>query len=233
MPSQRPRESPFHSLMCSGRCGRSVEVHDARSRIEQEQHVARILADLVAVPHQGFGRSRRRAARERLDVLLARRVEEVREQVLLHGTRPRQERHLAVRRIADAARCSARGSLHGTDRARAAAARASDIAGNTALRVGEVVVVADRVRPMALNIGLTVGQPRPCPFARARRSRPRSPTGFAPARAAATPPARPRRVAAASGLRCLRTSYRMAHLSLLTSSGPPLSGGTALVVGKG
>ncbi len=107
---------------------------DAPPRVEQEQHVVRVLADLVAVPEERLRNAARRAARERLDVFRLRRIHEVLAQVFLHGARPRLEGNLSVDRIA-----------HAAGRAIFALALRSAlaaIAGRAALGIGEVVVIA-------------------------------------------------------------------------------------------
>ena len=82
--------------------------------------------------------------------------------ILLHRARPRLEGHLAVRRIADAAR-----------RALCARflwrSRGARIARHAALRIGQVVVVRDGVRPVALHVGLAIGEA--LAFPRAGRDR--------------------------------------------------------------
>ena len=97
----------------------AIEVDDARARVEQEHDVARILPDLVAVPHERLGRTARRAARERLDVLGPGSGSfEVRRELRCLGARPRLERHLTIGRIADAARRALRGAAGPRGRAR-------------------------------------------------------------------------------------------------------------------
>ena len=113
---------------------------DPRARVEEEHDVAGVLPDLVVVPHEGLGRPARCAAGQRFDVLGPDRVLQVRGKLLLSGARPWLKRHLTVRRVCDPARVA-----------------------------GQAVVVAQRIGPVALHVGLAVGQARAGPLPRRRR----------------------------------------------------------------
>src|SRR5690606_34383675 len=77
----------------------AIQVDDARTRVEHDQDVARVLADLVAMPVERLRHTGRRAARQRFDVGAGARVGEVRGEVLLCGTRPRLVRDPAIGRV--------------------------------------------------------------------------------------------------------------------------------------
>ena len=81
-----------------------IKVDDSRTRIEEEQHIAWILADLVTVPHERLGWTCGRAPCERLDIFGPRRVVQTRTELLLSGSRPGLVRDLAVRWITHPAR---------------------------------------------------------------------------------------------------------------------------------
>ena len=175
LPSQRPRESPFHVRMLVPDVRTPVERNDARfvDHLVDDRHVAGALQDLVSGAVPGGEHPARHAAR---DAPLPRRVVlpvvlDVRQLVVSSLLRPRHDRHAPVGRIDDQRPSLGQRSIGGVvQKAGAGAAgRAIGIAGIQARRVALIEYFERRagvVRPHALQIRLTVGRSWRCPALR-------------------------------------------------------------------
>ena len=167
LPSQRPRESPFHVRMARPEMRTPVERNDARfvDHLVDDRDVAGTLQDLVSRAVAGGEYPARHAAR---DAPLPGRVVhpvvlDVRQLVVSSLLRPRHDRHAPARRIDDQ-RPSLRQLAIGRVGEKAAGPVPRPVpSGSPAYKLGRVALVEDLerragvVRPDALQVRLAIG----------------------------------------------------------------------------
>src|SRR5580698_2208251 len=127
------------------------------ARIEKEQDGARILTNLVAVPHERFGWSTGGASCEWLDILRLDRIIQVFQKLLLFRTRPGLERNLPVRGISDAAGSPFIARFEPPGILTTVPGRRFIIASERSLWICEVIVITNGIGPVAGDVWLPVG----------------------------------------------------------------------------